>query len=218
VHASVVIEERDDRLRLGHYSSGDGLSGLILDRTTEGAARARLDGSTTVIDLAIVRSSERRALLISADGTLTLEIDDRGGVRRYEGEREVRLFRDGDAEPLPAAATPAVDAARLGALEGRARAACGAGVRFELGAKVTAPQQRGVSHVLERAARALESVCRDRAGKDAVAKKVRTVRLTVAPRAKTAFEGGVLVVEGTFEGEELGPTAHELRVVLERGL
>lgn len=90
-------------LRLGHYSTGDGLQGLVLDRTST-PIRARFDGSKDVIELtprAGNRTGETR--LLDPKGNTLLEIDDSATVTLFTERGTARLIHDGHADPLPAA-------------------------------------------------------------------------------------------------------------------
>ena len=96
------LTEFQKRARIGHFSTENGQSGFILDRT--GASpKARLDGSSVVVIL------ERRGSVPGAyelqGKDIWLRLDESSDdVLLFQGPKErqgVRVLRDADAEPLP---------------------------------------------------------------------------------------------------------------------
>lgn len=92
-------------LKLGHYSTPDGLKGLALDRT--GATpKARLDDSKEVVALFSEEILDRGDLvgtwLNGPDGKHWLRLD-RSGEVHWLGRGDDVLVRDADAKPLGAA-------------------------------------------------------------------------------------------------------------------
>ncbi len=108
--ADATPGEPDDRtpaLRLGHYSTGDGMHGLVIDRTGE-RAKIRIDGDAAIIELTARPGDSRDTQkLVDPTGKPRLAIDERGGVVWLDHGKDV--FRDGDANAL-GAATVAGDA------------------------------------------------------------------------------------------------------------
>ncbi len=90
-------------LRLGHYSAGDGLSGITLDRSGE-RPKMQVDGEADVIELT-ARPGWKRGVTHLKDpkGDLRLEIDDHGGVLLIGEGRPQRLYFDGFVGKLAAA-------------------------------------------------------------------------------------------------------------------
>jgi hypothetical protein len=90
------------RRLLGHYSTFDGASGFILDRT--GAdVRARLDGTSNVKILTARGGPHQTREYRSADGQIWLRLDQYGEVLLFQGPSQsegVEVIRDADAEPL----------------------------------------------------------------------------------------------------------------------
>jgi hypothetical protein len=88
---------------LGHYSTIDGRTGFVLDRTKE-PPLARLDGDAEVRELERRGSVHGAYELISADKKVWLRIDEStGDVLLFAGPREqegVEVVRDADAERL----------------------------------------------------------------------------------------------------------------------
>ncbi len=94
--------EFQQRRLLGHYSTIDGKTGFVLDRTVD-PPRMRLDGDPYIKILA-VRSSVRCCIEYAA-GNFWVRIDkDSGAIVEFQGELQrdsVRVVRDADAQPLP---------------------------------------------------------------------------------------------------------------------
>ena len=89
------------KLRLGHYSSGDGLVGFVLDRSGP-VPKVRIDGTSEVLELEIRRSSRTSTDLVNHDKHIGIAVDDDGSVvfsQRGAGPNK-EMHRDGDASPL----------------------------------------------------------------------------------------------------------------------
>ncbi|MCA9588263.1 MAG: hypothetical protein KC657_23230 [Myxococcales bacterium] len=219
---TTTTDAKAPKLRLGHYSAPDGLYGLVLDRTGP-LVKTRVDGTSVVLDLAVRRGAGDRTRLVSATGDLDLEVDKYGRVTRLDVDGRVPLLRDADAAALPDPPVPAVDAAALAALGVRARARCGATVDFAVdksrAGDGSPALSRGLHHALERAVGALTAVCRDDAGRTAVARKLKHVRVVVVPAVDVAsLRGDTLEVRASFTDEARGPFLDEMQTALERGL
>lgn len=85
---------------LGHYSTLDGTSGFILDRT-KSPWKAKLDGTTTVLTLsgspAVYDTTEYRA------ANFWIRVDKNGTVQLFDGPKQtegVRVIRDANANQL----------------------------------------------------------------------------------------------------------------------
>lgn len=205
-------DEETPKLRLGHYSSPDGLFGFVLDRTAT-PPRAKIDGKPAVLELAVRRDGSERVQLLSAKGELMLLVDKWGSVSMISGANPVRLRRDADARALADVTTPETSDTLLREAEGKAKEVCGgAAIKYELEGK---PSARGTFHTVQRTLRTLESVCRDAAGKEAVKKKVQRVRIGQATATKVTLTNATLGVTGDLEGESLGPNVEDIQPVLE---
>jgi hypothetical protein len=89
------------KLRLGHYSSGDGMVGFVLDRTGP-VPKVRLDGTSEVVNLEIRRTSHTSMDLVSHEKHLGIAVDDDGSVvfsQRGAGPNR-EMYRDADASAL----------------------------------------------------------------------------------------------------------------------
>ena len=97
-----LTEFQKSRL-LGHYSTEDGKSGFVLDRTVD-PPKARLDGDPTVRPLSKQGSVSGAYELVSADKKIWLRLDESSGeVLLFQGPKQtegVRIIRDADAEQL----------------------------------------------------------------------------------------------------------------------
>ena len=88
---------------LGHYSTENGRTGFVLDRTVD-PPLARLDGDPAVRSLTRRGSVTGAFELISDDQTIWLRIDEESGrVLLFDGPQQtegVRVVRDADAQRL----------------------------------------------------------------------------------------------------------------------
>ena len=96
-----LTEFQKERL-LGHYSTEDGASGFILDRTVT-PFRAKLDGTSKVVTLAESGGPFNSKEYRSADGTIWLRIEENGTVALFQGPKQregVYVVRDAGAKRL----------------------------------------------------------------------------------------------------------------------
>jgi hypothetical protein len=88
---------------LGHYSTIDGKTGFVLDRTVD-PPKARLDGDGTVHTLARQGSVQGAFELVSGDSAIWLRIHEESGeVMLFDGPQQtqgVDVIRDADADRL----------------------------------------------------------------------------------------------------------------------
>jgi hypothetical protein len=87
---------------LGHYSTEDGASGFILDRTVS-PFRAKLDGTGKVVTLAESGGPFNSKEYRSADGTIWIRIEENGTVALFQGPKQregVNVVRDAGAKRL----------------------------------------------------------------------------------------------------------------------
>ena len=99
---NTLTEFQKSRL-LGHYSTQDGASGFILDRTGT-PWKARLDGVAKVVTLAESNEPRRGVKEYkSEDGSVWIRVEESGQVELFQGPKQhegVRITRDADAEQL----------------------------------------------------------------------------------------------------------------------
>jgi hypothetical protein len=87
---------------LGHYSTFDGKSGVIVDRRGD-VVKAKLDGSNDVKLMKPSGGPHGSTEYRSDDGSIWFRIDEGGDVRLFQGPAQkegVDVIRDADAEPL----------------------------------------------------------------------------------------------------------------------
>lgn len=94
------------QLKVAHYASGDGMTGLVLDRTGE-RPKVQFDKAKDIIELTMVEdrfAGERRGWYMkSPDGKNQLYLSSGGGLKTWSGNDEIYLNSDKAANPLPAA-------------------------------------------------------------------------------------------------------------------
>jgi hypothetical protein len=98
---STLTEFQKGRL-LGHYSTQDGASGFILDRTTT-PWRAKLDGVAKIVNLSESGGPYDTKEYRSDDKSIWLRVDADGTVVLFQGPKQtegVRVVRDADAAQL----------------------------------------------------------------------------------------------------------------------
>ena len=102
VAGATVAAQSGPRLRIGHYSTGSGLIGFVLDRM--GAPiKLRFDGSDEILALTAERSPYDSMTLKRDDGVAVLRIYETGRVVVFADQLSggsANARRDQDAEPL----------------------------------------------------------------------------------------------------------------------
>jgi len=96
-----LTEFQKSRL-LGHYSTRDGASGFILDRTVT-PPRAKLDGTDKVCPLAESHGPFDTKEYRCEDKTIWIRVDGEGNVQLFQGPKQhegVNVVRDADAKQL----------------------------------------------------------------------------------------------------------------------
>lgn len=98
---------------LGHYTSPDGMIGLVLDRTGD-IVKIQVDKSPDIIQLTAKEDRKSGDLVgnrfLSPDGKGVIYIGVRGGIDYYGPRDTLSLRRDADAEPLGAPTVAGVPA------------------------------------------------------------------------------------------------------------
>lgn len=101
----VVRPVTNGQLKIAHYASGDGVTGLVLDRSNE-HAKVQFDKAKDVIELTMVEdrySGERRGWFFkSPDGKNVLYMTTGGSLKTWVGRDEIHLNSDKAASALPA--------------------------------------------------------------------------------------------------------------------
>lgn len=99
----VVRGITNGQLKVAHYASGDGVTGLVLDRSTD-TAKVQFDKSKDIIELTMVEdrhAGERRGwYLKSPDGKNVLYLSTGGSLKAWVGRDEIHLSSDKAATAL----------------------------------------------------------------------------------------------------------------------
>jgi hypothetical protein len=94
------------QLKVAHYATGDGVVGLVLDRTGKNP-KVRIDGEKDIIELTMEEDrfgGERRGWYLKRpDGRNMLYLGEGGSLKLFKGADELYLNSDKPADPLPAA-------------------------------------------------------------------------------------------------------------------
>jgi hypothetical protein len=97
-----TLTEFQKKRLLGHYSTHDGASGFILDRTGK-PFLAKLDGIDKVVELSESYGPYNTKEYRSADKSVWLRIDESGRVVSFQGPKQINgvdVVRDADANRL----------------------------------------------------------------------------------------------------------------------
>lgn len=97
-----TLTDFQKRRLLGHYSTRDGTSGFILDRTGT-PFLAKLDGVATVMPLSESNGPYRTKEYRSSGGEVWIRVDEDGNVLLFDGPKQnegVDVLRDADANRL----------------------------------------------------------------------------------------------------------------------
>jgi hypothetical protein len=94
------------QLKCAHYATGDGVIGLVLDRTGD-HPKVQVDGEKDIVELTLEEDrhfGERRGWFLKRpDGRNMLYLTVNGGLTIYKGSDEFHLNSDKPADPLGAA-------------------------------------------------------------------------------------------------------------------
>jgi len=221
--AAQLDAAQQTRLRLGHYASGDGLTGLVLDRTGS-PVKLHVDGRPEIIALLPAGPATGAFDTVQLEnglGRTIIEVNGNGGVRYFaDGQGEgVAMYRDGHASQLPdPPPSPFASPRTIGEWNTKLREQCGADIVFDVdlaGMKGDDETLRNAHWQMARVSDVLGRQCRDAIGKGAVRAKLKSIRVrNVAASAKrTTHEGTVLVLEQPFATSK-GATLREISAVL----
>jgi len=92
------------QVKLGHFTTADGMHGFVLDRTGE-KPKIREDGSKDIVELTVKEERQRGELagyqMIGPDGVQHLFLSVGGGLRWFKGGKDaLPVTKDKDAEAL----------------------------------------------------------------------------------------------------------------------
>jgi hypothetical protein len=210
----------EGKLRLGHYSSGDGLTGLILDRS--GAKpMARFDASDEVFVLTPAEGIRDWTRLVQDDGMGLCSVSKYGEVEVYlKGHNDpVEVARDGGGKSLATVSGASVGDVHQAAREQSEAAsrATGATITFDPGK----PDGDGLGVYLEAMKNVevgLAVVGGDDLGKAAL-KKLHKVAFAPGDTADAKLAGNTLTVTVAQKLGHAGrPSSLLIKKVLEAGL
>ena len=98
----VLAAEKGPPLRIGHYSSGNGLIGLVIDRMGT-PVKVRFDGSDEILALTAEPAPYNSITLKRDDGVSVLRIYETGRILIFSNklsDGSADAYRDQEAEPL----------------------------------------------------------------------------------------------------------------------
>ena len=203
VSGSVLAEtpstQKEGKLRLGHYSSGDGLKGFVLDRTGS-KPLLRLDGQNEILVLTPQAGVADGSHLVGDEGTGVAEIGKDASVSLYVEDRNegIASYRDADAEPLRIAAgtEQAAKAAEDTLLKTVKEVTAGVAT-VEIDWATVRKDARSwavLSDAIANTERAIKAIGSDELGKKALAQGLKKVRFVSADTAKAECATGVLSI------------------------
>lgn len=97
-----TLTEFQKKRLLGHYSTNDGASGFILDRTVT-PPRGKLDGTDKICPLTESNGPFDTKEYRCDDHSIWIRVDGEGNVQLFQGPKQkegVRVVRDADANQL----------------------------------------------------------------------------------------------------------------------
>jgi hypothetical protein len=186
------------RLRLAHYSTGNGLAGFVLDRQAL-PVKLRFDGSDEILALMPERSLTGGTGLKRDDGTTLLRLGDNGSVTLFTAtERDgVRTFIDQEAQTLtlpPATKWSAAEAAD----RARARVKTASGldlpIAFDAALEDRSANWSNLADAAMIVGVALSEVTASTLGREAVAGGIERVLIRAGAQPDIALEGKTLVI------------------------
>jgi uncharacterized protein DUF4908 len=187
-------------LRIGHYSSANGLAGFVLDRLGT-PIKVRLDGSDEILALTAEPTGRDAVSLKRDDGRYLLRIEADGGMTLFAAAFRdgVKVIRDQSAEPLTIApATRAEAEDKATSLARQLKRQSGAAVDIALEARALGKDSGAWSAMADAVTAvgiALDSVLADRLGREAVAAKLKRVIIRDSGHVAIKLVGQTLVVE-----------------------
>ena len=186
-------------LRIGHYSTRNGMAGFVLDRLGE-TVKLRFDGSEEIIALSKQPASLGALSLRDDNGHVVLRINNNGGITLFgpgffDG---AGVVRDQDASPLEIPAATKSQAAEKAASLGQQLGRVGArALVLTLEAPSLADNSEAWATMADAVAVVgimLKREVADTLGREAVATKLERVVIRDAGHMSITLEGGTLVV------------------------
>jgi hypothetical protein len=187
-------------LRIGHYSTRDGMAGFVLDRLGE-TVKLRFDGSEEVFALSKEPAPLGALSLRDDNGWYVLRINTSGGITLFRpGFRDgAGVVRDQDAKPLDIpAATKSQAADKAAALGRQLSRVVGTALEINLEAPSLADNSEAWATMADAVAVVgivLKGTAADTLGREAMATNMQRVVIRDAGRISIALDGRTLVVE-----------------------
>jgi hypothetical protein len=187
-------------LRIGHYSTRDGMAGFVLDRLGE-PVKLRFDGSEEIFALSKEPASLGDLSLRDDNGGYVLRINNRGGITLFRpGVRDgAGVIRDQDAQPLAIPTATKSQATDKATALGQELSRIGrTAFAINLEAPSLADNSQAWATMADAAAvvgMVLKGTVADTLGREAVATNMERVVIRDAGHISIALDGRTLVVE-----------------------
>jgi len=208
-------------LRIGHYSSGNGMIGFVLDRLGT-PIKVRFDGSDEILALTPERAPYDSMTLKRDDGNGVLRIYPNGQVLVFHPKLaggSARAYRDQDAQPLTVKAATKTQAHADAAALGPKLKRGGVTLTVVLEAPRLGDKADGWSAMADAVAVAgatLGEMLESTIARETIAEKLRRVVIRDAGRIDIKLEDTTLVVEIAADQPITGrPSTARLRSVIE---
>jgi Domain of unknown function (DUF4908) len=218
---SALAGESGPPLRIGHYGTGNGLIGFVLDRLGT-PIKLRFDGSDEILALTPERAPRDAITLKRDDGASVLRVDDAGQILLFDqtlSGGSAGAFRDQDAEPLTIrGATKAQAHAGAVALSQKLKQAGGTTLAIALEAPRLGETSDGwaaMADAVTVTGIALGELLSSPIGRDAIAAKLQRVVIRNADRIDIKVVDRTLIVEIAADKPILGrPSSMRLKSVI----
>jgi hypothetical protein len=208
-------EQREGNLRLGHYSSRDGLFGFVLDRTGE-QPLLKIDGSEEIFALRVERS-KNAVQLIRDDGKIMFGIGAYGELSYYRaGSKDaVPTIRDANAEPLKM--VPATKEQVKNLLKKINDKATAGNIKIEIawnGIPDTTPRKNlgVVFEAVQNCKVALDEIAKSDLGKEALTSNLKKVVISTSDKAGVSVENSELKISVVPEDGFLGRNSSNMLI------
>jgi hypothetical protein len=196
-----VATEAGPPLRIGHYSSGNGLIGFVLDRLGT-PIKLRFDGTDEILALIPETAPLDSITLKRDDGRGVLRIYQNGQVLLFSDKfngGSAKVYRDQDAQPLAVkGATMAQALADAAALGPKLKQAGGVALTVVLEAPRLADQSdswAAMADAVSVTEAALVEMLASPIARETIAAKLRRIVIRDGGRIDIRLEGRTLVVE-----------------------
>jgi Domain of unknown function (DUF4908) len=188
-------------LRIGHYSSGSGLIGFVLDRLGT-PIKLRFDGSDEILALTSERAPYDSMTLKRDDGIGVLRIYENGQVLLFDEKLNggsARAYRDQDAQPLTVKAASKAQAQSDAVVLGqKLKRTGGSALAIALEAPRLGDKSEGwaaMADAVSVTGAALAEMLESTIARETIAAKLRRIVIRDADRIDIKLEDKTLVVE-----------------------